>query len=74
VQELLKYGDPFLLGILAPLMAVIALGLIAYVLPGPAQGDLGRWFPRGNRLAQGVAVLIMLVIFGLTILSIFQRR
>jgi hypothetical protein len=48
--------------------------LIAYVLPGPAQGDLGRWFPRGNRLAQGVAVLIMLVIFGLTILSIFQRR
>jgi quinol-cytochrome oxidoreductase complex cytochrome b subunit/mono/diheme cytochrome c family protein len=72
VQELLKYGDPFLLGVLTPLLVVIMLGLLPYVLPRAAQAELGRWFPRGNRLAQILAVLIVLVIFTLTILSLFQ--
>jgi cytochrome b-561 len=72
VQELLKYGDPFLLGVLTPLLVVIMLGLLPYVLPRAAQAELGRWFPRGNRPAQILAVLIVLVIFTLTILSLFQ--
>jgi quinol-cytochrome oxidoreductase complex cytochrome b subunit len=72
VQELLKYGDPFLLGVLTPLLAVVALGLLPYVLPKPSNTEMGRWFPRGNRLAQVAAALIMLTIFGLTFLSLFQ--
>jgi len=72
VQELLKYGDPFLLGVLTPLLVVVVLGLLPYVLPKSTQAELGRWFPRGNRLAQVLAVLIVLVIFMLTILSLFQ--
>jgi quinol-cytochrome oxidoreductase complex cytochrome b subunit len=72
VQALLKYGDPFLLGVLTPLLAVVMLGLLPYVLPKPAQAELGRWFPRGSRLAQIIAVLVVLAIFTLTILAVFQ--
>jgi quinol-cytochrome oxidoreductase complex cytochrome b subunit len=72
VQALLKYGDPFLLGVLTPLLAVVTLGLLPYVLPKPAQAELGRWFPRGSRLAQIIAVLVVLAIFTLTILAVFQ--
>ena len=72
VQELLKYGDPFLLGVVTPLVAVAILALLPYVLPKAAQAELGRWLPRGNRLAQIVSVLIVAVILSLTILSLFQ--
>jgi hypothetical protein len=72
VQELLKYGDPFLLGVLTPLLVVTALGLLPYVLPKPGPAELGRWLPRGNRLAQVVAVLLVLSILVLTILATFQ--
>jgi quinol-cytochrome oxidoreductase complex cytochrome b subunit/mono/diheme cytochrome c family protein len=72
VQELLKYGDPFLLGVITPVLVVVILGLLPYVVPRPAQAELGRWFPRGNRLAQIVAVLVVIAIFILTILSLFQ--
>jgi quinol-cytochrome oxidoreductase complex cytochrome b subunit/mono/diheme cytochrome c family protein len=74
VQEMLKYGDPFLLGVLVPALVVVALGLLPYLLPTVAQSELGRWFPRGNRPAQIAAVLIVLAILTLTILSIFQIR
>jgi quinol-cytochrome oxidoreductase complex cytochrome b subunit/mono/diheme cytochrome c family protein len=72
VQELLKYGDPFLLGVLTPLLVVVALGLLPYVLPRPAQAELGRWFPRGNRFAQILAVLLVLAVLALTVLAIIQ--
>ena len=67
VQQLLKYGDPFIWGILTPLLVVLALGLIPYVLP--KADDLGRWFPRGNRIAQVLVVLIILAITILTVLA-----
>ncbi len=34
VQQLLKFGDPFLLGVLVPLAALTLLAVIPYVLPG----------------------------------------
>jgi quinol-cytochrome oxidoreductase complex cytochrome b subunit len=72
VQALLKYGDPFLLGVLTPLLVVAALSLLPYVLPRPAQAELGRWFPRGNRFAQILAVSLVLAVLALTILAVFQ--
>jgi len=34
--------------------------------------DLGRWFPRGNRVAQALAIIIILAIFVLTIMGAFN--
>ncbi len=69
VQELLKYGDPFLLGVLIPLLVVLLLGLLPYRLPHAKRENLGSWFPRGNRIAQVLAVIIVLGIIILTIIA-----
>jgi quinol-cytochrome oxidoreductase complex cytochrome b subunit len=69
VQQLLKYGDPFLWGVLTPILVVIVLGLLPYVLPNTKPENLGRWFPRGNRIAQILGVLIVVAIITLTILG-----
>jgi quinol-cytochrome oxidoreductase complex cytochrome b subunit/mono/diheme cytochrome c family protein len=69
VQQLLKFGDPFLLGILTPVLVVLALGIMPYGLPNAKREELGIWFPRGNRMAQVLAVLIMLAILVLTVLG-----
>jgi quinol-cytochrome oxidoreductase complex cytochrome b subunit len=69
VQQLLKYGDPFLWGVLTPFLIVIVLGLLPYVLPNAKCEALGRWFPRGNRVAQVFAVLIVVAIIVFTILG-----
>ncbi|MFT3894707.1 MAG: cytochrome b N-terminal domain-containing protein [Anaerolineales bacterium] len=73
VQQLLKVGDPFLLGVLPPVIAIVLLGIIPYVLPNAKPEELGRWFPRGNRLAQLFTVLIILLIFILTILGTMPK-
>ncbi len=69
IQYLLKFGDPFVMGILVPILVVIALGALPYVLPNAKSEELGKWFPRGNRIAQVIAVLIMFVILLLTVLG-----
>jgi len=69
VQQLLKLGDPFLLGILTPVLVVVALGIMPYILPNAKREELGSWFPHGNRIAQALAVLIMLAILVLTTLG-----
>ena len=35
VQQLLKWGDPFLLGVLVPLLVLVLLALIPYIFPQP---------------------------------------
>lgn len=69
VQELLKYGDPFLLGVAAPLLVVIVLALLPYALPVVKRENLGNWFPRENRIAQVLAAAIVLGILLLTIIA-----
>ena len=69
VQQLLKYGDPFIWGVLVPLLIVLGLGLIPYALPRAKIKELGRWFPRGNRIAQILVVLVILAITVLTALA-----
>ena len=69
VQQLLKWGDPFLLGVLIPVLTVAALGLLPYVLPNARSEELGHWFPQGNRAAQVLAVLILLMILVFTVLG-----
>ncbi len=70
VQQMLKWGNPFIFGVLIPLGVLIVLALIPYVFPKPADGDIGRWFPKSNRAAQIIAGLIALIVIALTLLSL----
>jgi len=70
VQQLLKIGDAFAYGVAVPMLLLIGLGILPYTLPQAAAHEFGRWFPRGNRIAQVVIILIALIITVLTILAI----
>ena len=74
VQQMLKIGDPFIFGVLVPLIVLTVLTLIPYVLPVAAPHELGKWFPQGNRLAQVLVTFITFAILGLTILSLFPAK
>jgi quinol-cytochrome oxidoreductase complex cytochrome b subunit len=69
VQQLLKWGDPFVFGVLIPFAILLALILIPYIFPPPAPQDVGRWFPPSNRLAQVVITLIAVFILVLTLVN-----
>ena len=69
VQQMLKWGDPFLFGILIPVIILLILVLIPYIFPKPLEGELGRWFPKSNRLAQIVLGLIAFIVILLTLLA-----
>jgi quinol-cytochrome oxidoreductase complex cytochrome b subunit len=69
VQQLLKWGDPFLMGIVLPALVLAAIALIPYALPSPSPGELGRWFPHSNRIAQYAVIAIVLAWLLLTIMG-----
>ncbi len=66
---MLKWGDPFLLGVLVPLVILAVLALIPYIFPKPIESELGRWFPKSNRLAQIALGLIAFIVILLTLLA-----
>jgi quinol-cytochrome oxidoreductase complex cytochrome b subunit len=72
VQQLLKSGDPFLMGVLLPLLVIIFIGAMPYILKDVKQNELGYWFPRSGRIAQLVFTIIAVIIMALTILSIIN--
>jgi quinol-cytochrome oxidoreductase complex cytochrome b subunit len=69
VQQMLKWGDPFIFGILVPFGIFLMISLLPYVLQQPAEAEIGHWFPKSNRLAQIILALIALFIIVLTILA-----
>ena len=69
VQQMLQWGDPFIWGVLVPLGLLAVLALIPYIFPQPAESELGRWFPKSNRLAQVVVAVISLLVLILTIIG-----
>jgi cytochrome b-561 len=70
VQQALKWGDPFVLGVLMPLLILAVLSALPYVGRPVAPAELGRWFPRSGRRVQVVVALIVLVIAALTALAL----
>ncbi|HEY5573877.1 MAG TPA: cytochrome b N-terminal domain-containing protein [Anaerolineales bacterium] len=72
VQHLLRWGDPFVFGILIPLAILVFLIAIAYVLPSPSPEQLGRWFPNGGRISQILSALILLALIALSLLALFS--
>jgi quinol-cytochrome oxidoreductase complex cytochrome b subunit len=69
VQQLLKLGDPFLWGVLMPVLVILALALLPYLLPNARREELGRWFPKGNRIAQGITAVMIFAILVLTLIG-----
>lgn len=70
VQQLLKLGNPFFWGVALPVILLVVLAILPYVFPQTTDDELGRWFPRGNRLAQIVMILITFALIILTIIFI----
>lgn len=70
VQQMLKWGDPFLWGVLAPGALLMVVALIPYIFPNPSQSELGQWFPKSNRIAQAVLAVMAFCMILLTILNI----
>lgn len=69
VQQMLKWGDPFIFGVLIPLGILTFLALIPYIFPKPADADIGSWFPKSNRVVQVIVGLIGLFILILTLVN-----
>jgi quinol-cytochrome oxidoreductase complex cytochrome b subunit len=72
VQQLLKFGDPFIWGVAIPSVALVLMAFLPYALPQVQDRELGKWFPRGNRIAQIIVIALALAMIILTILSTFQ--
>ncbi len=70
VQQMLKAGDAFAFGVALPVFVLLALAILPYALPQAADREFGRWFPRGNRIAQIVIIVIAILITVFTILAI----
>jgi len=73
IQVLLKIGDPFVMGVLIPILVIVFLGLLPYILPLPKKEELGAWFPPGNRLAQISILLLLMVILTFTLMGVILR-
>ncbi len=69
IQQMLKWGDPFIFGILVPLGILTLVALVPYIFPNPADSDIGTWFPKSNRLAQITLGLISFIVILLTLLA-----
>ncbi len=69
VQQMLKWGDPFIFGVLIPLSILALLALIPYIFPQPNEAEIGSWFPKSNRLAQIIVAIIGTIIIILTFIN-----
>jgi quinol-cytochrome oxidoreductase complex cytochrome b subunit len=69
IQQMLKWGDPFLYGVAVPFVILLVFALIPYIFPKPADSDIGVWFPKSNRFAQILVVMISLSVLILTFLN-----
>jgi quinol-cytochrome oxidoreductase complex cytochrome b subunit len=69
IQQMLKWGDPFIFGILIPLGILILLALIPYIFPQPREAEIGSWFPKSNRLVQGIVAILGITILILTFMN-----
>lgn len=64
VQELLRLGDPFLMGVLVPLGLLTLLALLPYLVDRSDTG-VARWFNREGRRAQWLTIAVALLVVGL---------
>jgi quinol-cytochrome oxidoreductase complex cytochrome b subunit len=73
IQQLLRYGDAFWMGVGLPLGLLTLYLVLPYLLPGVPDAQKGRWFPRAGRLAQALTLVAILGWALLTILELMKR-
>ncbi len=71
VQQLLKLGDPFLFGVIIPLLSLGLLAAVPYIAPVRPE-ELGLWFPPSGRLGQLLVAALSLTVLALSLLSLAQ--
>jgi quinol-cytochrome oxidoreductase complex cytochrome b subunit len=62
VQGLLRFGDPFWMGVAIPLGMLIFLAVMPYILASPAARELGKWWLRSGRSAQVIVIILLVLI------------
>ncbi len=67
IQELLRYGNPLIFGVLIPLLFFGILAVTPYIFPRPDAREAGNWFAPSGRLAQVTVILVVVIILILTI-------
>ena len=73
VQQLLHWGDPFLLGVLIPSLLLALIAILPYAMRNASPSQLGIWFPAGNRAAQIIVGLAFAALLILTIMSLISK-
>jgi quinol-cytochrome oxidoreductase complex cytochrome b subunit len=72
VQQMLKWGNPLVFGVLIPFGFLVLFALIPYIFPKPAESDIGRWLPKSNRPAQITVSVLTLIVIALTLAMLFS--
>jgi len=72
VQQLLRYGNAFWMGIAIPVAMLVLLGSLPYLFPKSPPEQKGRWFPRAGRIAQIITAVLALAWLILTLLEILK--
>lgn len=70
VQQLLNSGDALLMGVGIPVGLLVLITVLPYLLDRSKTG-VGKWFNREGRFAQ---IVMILVIFGITLLTILGAK
>lgn len=65
IQQMLRLGPPFLMGVFVPFVFLVTLALLPYVIDRSAQG-VAIWFNAQGRWAQGITLAIVALILALT--------
>jgi ubiquinol-cytochrome c reductase cytochrome b subunit len=68
VQELLRLGPPFLMGVLVPFILLMILILLPYLIDRSVEG-VGDWFNSHGRAAQWIVISILAFVLVFTILG-----
>jgi quinol-cytochrome oxidoreductase complex cytochrome b subunit len=71
IQQLLRFGDPFLMGVVIPLAVLALLALLPYLTDRGVSGS-GVWFNQTGRAAQIIVLALSACITALTIWSFFS--
>lgn len=70
VQQLLRHGDAFWMGVAIPLGVLALLVALPFLRPPIPETELGSWLPPSGRLVQATAVLALLGLLLLTLLEL----
>jgi quinol-cytochrome oxidoreductase complex cytochrome b subunit len=73
IQQLLRYGNAFWMGVAVPLALLAVLVAIPYIFPRLPDEQRGRWFPPAGRAAQLIGALIALGWLVLTLLELATK-